>query len=371
MVPTPDSPSEGLRDRFWEEQPLRVPDLRLIQVDTHVVPQAGRGGHRIYESVDLVLGSRTVRLLATYKQKLLAGEALNLRKRLLSVADDLRLRGLGASVPALVTDVAAPATIDVCLRTGTALFDLTGTAIVRTEGVHLHVAGTRPAKPLSRTPIFSGKGSRVVRRLLNQPDRRPTIRQLADEVRTAYSYVHGVVERLESEGFIEYGGRAKGVALRDPRGLLSALRDRGERPAAALESFNVRATNPASLRTASEVLERERVHYAFTLASGLEERDRFVTALPHGLFCSAGTELLTRAFGLRRQSPANFVVLRPRPAADSEAGGVYDSLRMLPWGKAVALPELIVDLTHAGGRGQDQSDHLLDAWVKSLPLLES
>ena len=187
---------------------------------------------------------------------------------------------------------------------------------------------------------------------------------------SAYSYVHDVVTFLVAEGFVDYRGRSGGVVLVDPRGLLLALRERGE-PPAAVESFNVRSTTVEALRHGAEVLEAKGVRYAFSLGSALEEQERFVSSLPHGLYCSAGTELLTEAFSLRRQTPANFHVLRPRPAVDSVAGGVFEGLRQLPWGQAVATPQLVVDLAHAGGRGKEQSDHLLEAWVKTLPLQET
>ncbi len=363
---------EALRERFWKDVPVSVPGARLSRVDTHVVAQTGPGGHRTFDTLDLQVGDRSLRLIATYKPKLLAGEALNLRRRLLSIEESLRLRrpALESAAPALITDAAAPSTIDACIRSGTALFDLRGTVIVRVGEVFIHVLGERAKLPPARGSPFSGKATRVIRRLLNAPDRRPSIRRLAEEVQAAYSYVHGIVESLQAEGFIEYRGRSGGLILRDPRGLLVAWRDRGEKTAFTTESFNARATHRDALAQGARALESRGARFVFTLASGVAEADRVVTALPHGLYCSAGLDVIAEAFSLRRQTPANFTVLRPRPASDSEAGGVFDSPRSLPWGEAVSLPQLVVDLAQSGGRGREQSDALLEQWVRSLPLLE-
>jgi hypothetical protein len=117
-------------------------------------------------------------------------------------------------------------------------------------------------------------------------------------------------------------------------------------------------------------LQAQGVPAVFTLSSGLGDIEPFVTALPHGIYASASLELIVQAFGLKRQTPHNFLVLRPDHAADTEQGGVRASPRQLPYGPAVAFPQLTQDFFQLGGRGRDQAEALCDLWGKQLPTLD-
>ena len=105
-----------------------------------------------------------------------------------------------------------------------------------------------------------------------------------------------------------------------------------------------------------------------SLGSALREDEQWVTALPHGLYCNASADILEAAFGLRHQTPHNFLVLRPEPEADTDSGGVYIAPRSSHAGSGVFVPQLIVDLHRSGGRGPEQAERLLDTWAQGLPV---
>jgi hypothetical protein len=56
----------------------------------------------------------------------------------------------------------------------------------------------------------------------------------------------------------------------------------------------------------------------------------FSAALPHGLYASGDFSAAENALGLRRITPYNFLLLRPHPAVDTDAGGIYCAPRALP-----------------------------------------
>jgi hypothetical protein len=270
----------------------------------------------------------------------------------------------------IATLTAGPSTIAACDRAQVGLIDLRGTLLIERGELLLHIVGRGEPPPVPRKArLFRGKNARVVRLLLAQPDLVVPIRKLADAVQSGYANVYNVVELLSQAGYVEKLGGHRGVRLRDPVGLLRAWIDSGETTAVAIERFNARSTTPEALRKGAAQLGALGVRSIFTLGSALLEGERWVSALPHAIYCVASREILEDAFGLRGQTPYNFLVYRPEPAADTDAGGIYTSPRQSEVGAGVALPQLIVDLHRSGGRGKEQAERLLDAWSKSLPFI--
>lgn len=361
------------RERFWGSLPPLPSGLVLDRIDSLVVPQTGPGGAAVFDLVRVKLENKELPALVAYRPKVLPGDAVGLGRRLRRAEQQLRLRGDPRVAPRLLiiaTETAGPGTLRACEREGLGLIDLRGTVLLTGPDLLVRVTGEHTAKREPRTPLFHGKGSRIVRTLLNAPGEIRTVRALSTLVETSYAYTFDAVYRLEQAGFVYRRTPRSGVILRDPVGLLRAWLESGERTAVSMESFNARSTTEKALREGSERLRAQSAPAIFTLASALETDSAVVTALPHGLYSGASIGLVQEAFGLRRQTPHNFFVLRPEPAADTSHGGIEDSVRMLPHGPAVALPQLIVDLNGVGGRAKEQADVLLEAWARSLPILD-
>lgn len=346
----------------------------MDRTDSLVLPQAGPGGAAVFDLVHLSLQGRELPALVAYRPKVLPGEAVGLAKRLRAAEEQLRLRGNPLTTPRLLiiaTETAGPGTLRTCEREGLGLIDLRGTILLKSADLLVRVAGEHAAKREPRTPLFHGKGARIVRTLLNAPQEIRTVRALSQAVETSYAYTFDVIYKLEQAGYVFRRSPRTGVILRDPVGLLRAWIESGERTALAVEPFNARSTSESALKQGFEKLRAQGASAIFTLASAIATESAIVTALPHGVYCSASTAIVQEAFSLRRQTPHNFLVLRPDPAADTANGGIASSVRTLPHGPGVALPQLIVDLSAVGGRAKEQADALLDGWTRSLPIMES
>ncbi len=204
--------------------------------------------------------------------------------------------------------------------------------------------------------------------LLAQPDHVRTVRLLAEQVESSYANVHGAVEALVRLGYVEKLGGHRGIAVRDPAALLRAWIASGEPTALAIERFNARDTSAAALSEGARQLAGRGIRSVFSLGSALREDERWASALPQGLYCDASSDILQEAFALRPHTPFNFFILRPEPAANTEAGGIYFATREVESGSGVCLPQLIVDLNRMGGRSVEQAERLMEAWSRSLPL---
>ena len=313
-------------------------------------PRRVRGAPPSWSS-NLKVSDRELPCLIAYRPRLLPAQVVRLGQRLRAADAQLRLRDRGVQrsrVLLLATESAGPGTLRVCERERLGLIDLRGTVLVPAGDVFVKVIGTEGAKREPRTPLFYGKGGRIVRALLNAPSEIRTIRAISAAVEASYAYTFDTVHRLEQEGFVYRRSPRSGVILRDPIGLLGAWIESGERTAATIEPFYARSTGVSALKRGLQRLQERGGRGIFTLGSGLSPEAVTVTALPHGLYSGASSQWLQEAFELRPQTPHNFLVLRPDPIADTDKGGIAGSVRELPQGPAVSIPQLIVDLHGMG-----------------------
>jgi len=220
----------------------------------------------------------------------------------------------------------------------------------------------------SRERLFHGKAARVVRWLLSRPGEPFKLQQAADGAASSYAFAHGVVTRLERDGFLERPSPRAPFRLRDPAGLLRAWVESGERTAIRVEPYFAPNTRPEGLAAAGEACCRAGVRCRFTLASGLRPEEVFVSGLPHGAYVSGDPGALLSALGLRKVTPHNFLVLTPEAAAEADTGGLGCGGRTLPHGEAVGVPQLAVDFAGLGGRGREQADRLLEIYAGGLPI---
>ncbi|MDC0711975.1 hypothetical protein POL68_26140 [Stigmatella sp. ncwal1] len=348
--------------------------VELARQDSLVVSQHGPGGQAVYDLARVLVPQGSVPVLVAYRAPLVPALVPQLRRRLLELDEDLRLRasaGRGLPVPRIpmiVTDSASAGVISACEREDVALVDLRGTLLLRSEGIFVRVVGQTPVQRRSRAPVFHGKGCRLVRTLLTAPEQIRTARELSEQAQTSYAYTHGVLTQLEQDGYLVRASRNTGFRVRDAVGLLRAWVESGEKTAVAAEGFHAPSTMPETLRSGYKALEEQGIHCIFTLASGLLPEERFVSGLPHGLYLTGSIEPVVQALELRRLTPHNFWVLRPEVAAETGVGGVYSSPRALPHGPGVSLPQLAVDFQHSGGRGKEQAEALVERFARDLPL---
>jgi hypothetical protein len=369
-----------VRDRFWSSQPQLPIDLRLERHEPVAVSQPGPRGTAIYDILRLTTPTTVVELLAAYQPRLFAGRVGKLKAQLESLASqrrerqgDLRQGTPHELSPAIITDVATPSVIEACKREGVALFDQKGTAIVGVQGVFVHVEGKGVVERPWRGRLFSGKASRIVRFLLTEVALEPnaearSVQAFASKCELSYVYAHHVLTKLEREGFLERKTSHGGFRLKRPVDLLRTWIDSGERTAVAVEGFYCAATTPEALAAgAAELVRRGAVAPLFSLASALDSDQIHVGGLPHGVYWTGELGPIIDAFGLKRVTPHNLLVLRPDPVAWSAAGGILPvEVASVPV-RRVALPQLAVDFAGLAGRGREQADFLVDVFGKRLP----
>ncbi|MBS2031500.1 MAG: hypothetical protein JST54_26605 [Deltaproteobacteria bacterium] len=361
------------REAFWRQKIELPAGLALVRGETTVVPQVGQAGELVLDWATLRSPTADVQLLIVFRPSLLARDVPRLKERITAVAEERRRRDAAIGkvsapiVPALATSVALPSIVDSCLSEGVALVDQRGTVIAHSGPVYVHVVGHGHVERAPRTSFFSGKGCRIVRLLLSETTTTFTAQAIAARTQTSYVHAHGVLSGLERQGFVARTSTRSGFHVRDAGALLRAWMKSPEKTAIALEAYNAPSTEPNALQSGLDALRVSGGKGIFTLASGLSQDELFVSGLPHALYVSGESQPLVETLGLRKVTPHNFLVLRAEASAETEAGGIYLAPRPLPHGPGVFLPQLIVDLAKAGGRGPEQAEFLLERFLKALP----
>ena len=207
----------------------------------------------------------------------------------------------GGGVPVIVTTVFGDEAREICRQEGFGCLDLSGNALLQAPHAYMDISGRvnrHAPKKRVRSP-FEGKAERVVRRLLLEPARRWSMRELAASAEVSLGLASMVTSSL-AEDDVASKSRA-GMELDEPGRLLDAWKEFYDLRRSPLHTL--RAWAPVSTLL-SRLADRDREYanrYALTLWSGAnslfkdEEEER-----PHlALYWSGALDELCRSLRLQ------------------------------------------------------------------------
>ncbi len=177
----------------------------------------------------------------------------------------VRDAGRGA-IPLVAVPFMGEAGKKACEEAGVGWFDLAGNARISAGDLFIVVEGRpNPVRSAGRRPdLFSPKSSRVIRWLLQHPDRSFTQREIARGAILDEGYVSRIVRKLESEAFLLRDGDGS-VRAADPNLLLDAWRERYRFSRHEVRQGHVPARSGVELlKAVAAALRREGVGYAAT-----------------------------------------------------------------------------------------------------------
>lgn len=171
---------------------------------------------------DFVVGLGRTTLIVEVKASASTGTVSAAIERLLEAATRF---GKGA-VPVLAVPFMGEVGQKLCEQKDVSWFDLSGNARIVAPGLRIHVEGKpnkykRPGRP---STVFAPRSSRIVRRLLIEPDRRFHQRELSRLTGLDEGFTSRIVRRLETDALV---ARDESGAVRptDPSLLLDAWRE--------------------------------------------------------------------------------------------------------------------------------------------------
>lgn len=154
----------------------------------------------------------------------------------------------------------------ICANEGVSWLDLSGNAQIVAPGLRIHVEGKsnqfkNPGRPKN---VFAPKSARITRRLLIEPERWVSQRELALEARVDEALVSRVVRQLERDDLVTRNGLGA-VRPTDPNLLLDAWAEAYDfSKHLILEGFVALRTSDAVVQELSDVFEGHSIRYAAT-----------------------------------------------------------------------------------------------------------
>ena len=250
----------------------------------------------------------------------------------------------------------SPRGMEICQRHKVGCVDLVGNCYLAFDGVYIkHTVEKKPQRVKRRIKnLFASVSSRIVRAMLEEPDRVWKLTDLAEATGVSMGQTYNVSEKLADEGFARKSARS-GVRLTDPAGLLDTWR--GEYDMAMLNevhSFHSSERDPARLMAeVKQAAERLGGQYAFTLHAGASLVAPYVRFNDVHFYVESDPQAWANALGLHTvEFGGNVHLLQPYDE------GVFYRLR-LPQGMAVVGNiQLYLDLYKYPARGREQAEFL-------------
>ena len=250
----------------------------------------------------------------------------------------------------------SPRGIEICRRHRVGCVDLVGNCYLEFDGVYIERVVEEKPQPVRRMTknLFAPVSSRIVRAMLEEPDRVWKLVELAEATGVSLGQAYNVSEKLVGEGFARKRARS-GVRLIDPAGLLDTWREEYDMAVLnELHSFHSSERDPARLMTeVKQAAERLGSQYAFTLHAGASLVAPYVRFNDVYFYMGPDPQAWADALGLHTvEFGGNIHLLQPYDE------GVFYRLRLLQGMAVVGNIQLYLDLYKYPARGREQAEFL-------------
>jgi hypothetical protein len=255
-----------------------------------------------------------------------------------------------------------PASRDYCKENGVGYFDLSGNCRLAFDEVYIE-----KEKPLSIAPekkrlrsMFSEKSARVIRRLLECPQRAWGVQNLAGYAEVSIATVSLLKEKLLAEGYAER--RGEGFFINNPESLLlDWARHYSTREHVQLECYLRGELDQVEIELTSGCTQNF-YNFAFTLFSAAKRIAPFTRGVQRTHVYVEGDEPLTKIAEKLKLKPVdsggNVRIIDP---------GDHDllfGLQSADGMRIVSDVQLYLDLSGHKGRGEENAEYLLEQRIK-------
>lgn len=332
-----DSLFPALRLEDWTEQPPPEDGYRP-DVEFRIVTPSGR----------------SIRCIAELKSRgapsLLQGAAAQIHR--LAAGSD---RYPVVIVP-YVTDPSRKLLSDI----GVGYFDLAGNCLIQSRDIYISIEGkpNRYPEQVSTESVFEGKSERVVRLLLENPERSWTQRDMSTEARISLGYVNRIVRVLAEELWVEKveGG---GFRLIRADALLDAWREAYSLDRSRASGLYVMDGAESVRRYLTSRTVVEQGTDALTLFAAADLLAPYTTSRRLDFYLSGNLGQLAADLDAR-EVPTGATCTVYRPYDDY----VFYGARVIQGYRTVSPLQAYLDLYSLGGRSREQAEHLRETLLQ-------
>lgn len=342
----PSNESETI-GRLVSELPRLLDGLEIVRAE--VQRKAGRG-IRPDLIVDVRLGRQSKRLVVEVKT---LGEPRLAAQAIAQLRESVKL--VSNSYPVFASGFVGETARELCKSEGVGYMDLLGNVYLRFGDVLIDRVGGGSFEVEQRRlkHLLAPKATRVIRSLLQDPERSTRITDLARECSMSPAGVYWVARLLEDKGFVERDP-SKRLVLVKPKELLGIWACAWNmKKNASTSYFSFERTPEALMKKVASVAKRASLRYAFTLMAGASLVAPFVRFQDVWLYFDGEEDAWAKALELKPvDGSGNLVLVRPYDE------GVFAGLQVIEGVNVVSNVQLYVDLYNFPARGREQAEFL-------------
>jgi hypothetical protein len=351
---------ENLELEFRRHIPLLLGETGRITVDDVTVEPPFAGYQPSFDDYrpDLLLTVRaagvTVRIAVEVKTR---GEPAYVRTAAVLLGDLIERGAVDYGLVAV--PYYSERGLEICKEYGVGCADLSGNIFFDYPGIYIERTGfpNRHKRLRSGTDIFRPKASRVLRVLLNEPDRFWKGEELASAASVSLGHVSNVRRSLRDREYIEE--KPDGFRPAKPSDLLKAWSEAYKLdPRDSRYYYSLDKVGEIEEKLARFLSDRA-VEYAFTMFSAADKLAPYVRYFQAHIYVNEIDALPEETLGIKPvHSGANLVVMEPYDE------GVFYFRESID-GMYVADPvQIYLDLNTFGGRGTEGAEVLLKEVIK-------
>lgn len=252
-------------------------------------------------------------------------------------------------------------TAEICRQDRIGYVDFAGNCLLSFAGVYIEQRGN--PNPLSEKrdlrSLYSPKAARVLRVVINNPQKKWKVQELADEAAVSIGQAANVKKLLDGRELIEK--KEDGFVLREPFSLLSEWSQNYAFQKNRRKDFYSLKNIPDIETEIAEVCEQNNINYALTGFSGAA---RFTSAVRYQrvmAFVDAEDDQLLNLFEFKEvSSGANVTLLKPYDA------GIYYGVTKKEGITVTSPVQLYLDLIGFKGRGEEAANAILEEVIRPL-----
>ncbi len=323
-----------------------IPELQVVRVETTVRPLQTEPYDLLME---VQIGKVTRKLIFEVKS---LGEPRYIHQAISEIT--AVVAAIQDATPVIAASYISKEGRRLCREANVGYLDLTGNIFLRFDSVFIDKSGgvstLRNRRTLKR--IFAPVSSRVIRVMLENPQKTWTFRDLAKESKASLDSVYRVVDSLDEKGYLVK--RRGANALVKPGELLDLWAQNYNIDISSSQTFYSFARSFSGFADRlRDVARDERFRYALTLHSGASKVAAFVRFTDVHLYYQGDLQTIVEGLDLRPVEVGGTIhILSPYDE------GVFYNLQRIDDVVVVCNTQLYLDLVNYPARGKEQADFL-------------
>jgi len=265
------------------------------------------------------------------------------------------------SYPIFVSDFISKKGASICKENNIGYIDLTGNCYVGLEEVYIEKVGEEQIKRTRNIlkKLFSPKATRIIRVLLEEPERLWRINELSQTFEVALGYTHEIIAKLLKQGYIIRDEKKK-IRPSRPAELLDDWARQYKISPESIHSYYSSIKNPQGLMNkVANTLKRNKTTYCFTLHAGASLVAPFMRFNDVHFYYLGELKTIVQQLELEEIEFGGTVHL-----IEPYDEGIFYRKQTIEGNDVICNTQLYLDLNQYPARGKEQAEFLRKKRIK-------